>query len=742
MEKRLNIAFFWHMHQPVYKDPLTDEYVLPWVLLHGTKDYYDMAAILEEFPSIHQTFNLVPSLIRQLEDYTSEDVKDRYRAVSLKDAESLTRDERLFMLERFFQSNWDTMIRPLGRYWELLKKRGFSTTAGELETALRYFSDQDFRDLQVLFNLAWIDPMLKDRDPFLASLAAKGKGFSEDEKRRLLAKQIEIIRMIIPEYRKLKDQGTIELTTSPFYHPILPLLCDHRSAREAMPGVKLPSKGFSHPEDALEQIRKGIRLHSETFGDRPRGMWPPEGSVSTDILPMIREQGIEWIATDEEILSHSLGIPVRRDPEGHSMDTTLYRAYSIEADGGPLRVIFRDKVLSDLIGFEYARWGAESAVDDFISRLSVIYDLTAGDPDSHLVSIILDGENAWEYYRNDGRDFLSALYSRLEDDGRFRCVTVSEFLSDLNPSAVGNLKRLYSGSWINHNFKIWIGHVEDNTAWDHISETREVLCEYQLTAGSTHVDEQRLREAWDAIYASEGSDWFWWYGDEHATMSEHDFDNLFRSHLKKVYTLIGRDYPPVLDIPIISEERGYRPARIPTGFITPVFDGEITNYFEWLGAGRLERINISGAMHGEGEPKGLLDGISYGFNLERIFFRLDYLKELTPYPERWSFTINFLHPRPMKAVIHVEGRNSSGRLLERTNGGTGWTEKGAIEELASNDVVEIGIPFESLGAKGGDELRLFIDVDAIEKGFERWPARGFLIVDVPTEDFELHHWMV
>ncbi|MBI5560289.1 MAG: glycoside hydrolase [Deltaproteobacteria bacterium] len=739
MKRPLNIAFFWHMHQPLYKDPFTGEYMLPWVLFHGTKDYLNMVSMLDGFPSIHQTFNLVPSLVEQLKDYAMGGVKDRYREMTAKNASSLSPGDKAFFMERFFQANWDTMIRPHERYWELLRKRGFSARKEDIETGMRYFTAEDFLDLQILFNLIWMNPQIVKSDPALFSLLKKGRGYCEEDKKLLLLRQIDVMKAILPKYEEMKGKGSVELTTSPYYHPILPLLCDSAVAREAMPDVVLPSERFRHPEDADSQIRLSIDHYRETFGGSPSGMWPSEGSVSMDMLPLLKKAGINWIATDEDILSRSLGVPILRDAEGNCKSTLIYRPYEVEAGGEAMTVIFRDRVMSDLIGFAYAKWETDKAVDDFIKRLKTIYD-RLDDPGDFIVPIILDGENAWEYYKNNGIDFLTSLYSRLSEDKTLRCPTVSEFLSE-NPKKE-SLKRLFSGSWINHNFKIWIGHVEDNTAWDYIAETRNALSLFEQSAVKSPETEAKIKKAWDELYASEGSDWFWWYGDEHASQCEEDFDGLFRSHLKKVYSLIGTEPPAILDIPIISEERGYAPPKLPAGLINPTLDGEITNYYEWLYAGRLEKASISGAMHREGELPGLIDSVTYGFNLETLFLRFDYRKELTPYKEKWGLAINFLHPGGLRAHISVEGKESKGIISGKSPQTGQWVERGEIKLLASNDIVELGIPFKDLAVMGGEGMRLFIDIEGGELGFERWPVRGFLSIEVPTEDFESMHWTV
>ena len=749
--KPLNVAFLWHMHQPLYKDPFTGEYILPWVRLHGTKDYYDMVAILERFPSLHQTFNIVPSLIEQINDYTDGAASDIFLSLTLKPAADLTREDKRFIIRNFFLANWEHMIKPLHGYWELLKKRGFYHDEAEMDNALRYFSLQDFLDLQVLFNLAWIDPVIRENDGFLKGLAEKGRGFTEEEKVKLAAKQKDIIKQILPKYREMEGKGIVELTTSPYYHPILPLLCDSYSAKAAMPGIELPQKRFICAEDAEYQVKSGIKLHEKIFGRKPKGMWPSEGSVSEAIIPIIANEGINWIATDEEILANSLKTAIRRDSKGHCLDPEiLYKPYLATAGGKGLSIIFRDHILSDLIGFVYTTWNAEKAADDFIDRLLKIHN-SLKNTDGCLVSIILDGENAWEYYKKDGMDFLTALYERLSKNPLLRLVTVSEHLNEYPHGE--ELPMLYSGSWIDHNFKIWIGHSEDNTAWDYLKDARDSLVEYENTlkqAGAYEQHKEDIAGAWKEIYAAEGSDWFWWYGDEHTSMSDKEFDELFRRHIKKVYSLIGKEPPLYLDVPIMLEEKLYEPAVKPTAFINPVIDGEVSNYFEWLSVGRLERTDYGVAMH-RGATGGVVGGISYGFNLKSLFLRFDYIYEITPdrdirgqapYEGKWDALINFIFPKTMQIKISVEGEKAGAWVLEKGGAAGVTAERQQIGSVAAKDVVEIEMPFEKLDIQKGDEMRFFITVDGGERGLERWPSKGYVAVTAPSEDFENYNWWV
>ncbi len=750
MSDRLNIAFLWHMHQPLYRDPLTGIYELPWVLFHATKDYYDMVAILDDFPDVSQTFNIVPSLIEQLNDYASGNVKCLTRELTKKDPSDLTGKDKSDILDRFFHANWHNMIKPLPRYWELLEKRGFTADNGEMESALRYYTDQDFMDLQLLYNLAWIDPQIIRDDEELKGLQEKGSNYDSDDKAMIVSKQTEIAASVLPKYRELAERGQIELTTSPYYHPILPLICDSDSAREALPDIELPTTRLIHPDDARAQIAKGIKLFEETFGHKPRGMWPSEGSVSMDIIPLLKEAGIEWFATDEEILCNSTGKSFHRDNYGNPTDSFLYRPYSLEtapkdgAEAGEIKVVFRDHLLSDLIGFEYSRMDADHAADDMIHKLLNIRKLV-DNPSEHIVSIILDGENAWENYANDGRDFLYALYSKLNNHNELKCVTIGDFLDKSHSTE--RLPKIFAGSWISHNFRVWIGHSEHSAAWEQVSTARAALVDAESTArvdGLYEEKEDSFNAAWEALYAAEGSDWFWWYGDIHSSDNDALFDLLFRRHIKMIYKAISVQPPMSLEIPIISTERGLRPVEKPVKLITPVIDGEITSYFEWLSAGLILRApggEVSGAMHTDTRWTGLIDQITYGFDLKNLYLRFDYLEELRPYEDKWSVTINLLHPMPLKIVVHVEGERLTSEVLERDDNHK-WITLGPLTEAVAKDVLEIAIPFDITRTSPGDELWTFIQIDAIERGNERWPVKGFTIIDLPTKDFGSDYWSV
>jgi len=711
------------MHQPYYKDPMSGFYRLPWVRLHGTKDYLDMVEILKEFPGIKQNFNLVPSLLEQLIDYSENNARDVYLEISRKKTSDLNEDERLFILENFFLAHWDNMIKPFPRYYELLVKRGTRLIKSDLVRATKYFTDRDFLDLQVFFNLCWIDPLLRNNDPFLKSLSEKGLHYTEEEKEILLIKQSEILKRIIPTYKEMASTGQIELSFSPFYHPILPLLCNTDIARVAMPDVRLPRQRFLHPEDADRQIDMGIRYFEKIFDYRPSGMWPSEGSVSEEAMKVIARHGIKWVATDEGVLSNSIKKRLRDNAGNLIEPNLLYKPFSFE----DVSIVFRDHTISDLIGFVYSQWDPRSAANDLIDRLiNIRNSVSMNSP--HLVSIILDGENAWEHYKNDGRDFFLYLYEGLSREESLKSITVSEFINNINSGE--KLEYLHPGSWINSNYGIWIGHEEDNLSWDYLTETREMLEHFQRKH-----PEKNIENAWKSIYVAEGSDWNWWYGDEHTTETQEDFDELFRLNLMKVYKEIGKDIPAQLFVPILRHDRGVSPTLTIRGFIKPTIDGLVTSYYEWYQGAQLDVKKSGGSMH---KSESLISTIYFGFDKDNLFLRIDPKIPFDDFQEDLEFSIITSKPANIKITCPVKGRHIMGKLFEKAN--EDWIEVKDISEVAVQDIFEIGIPFSDLKAKEKDDINVFISIRKDSEEIERCPWRGHIIINVPTEDFEAMMW--
>ncbi|MFH1421230.1 MAG: glycoside hydrolase family 57 protein, partial [Planctomycetota bacterium] len=648
--KKLSVAILWHQHQPLYRDPFSNEFLLPWVRLHGVKDYYGMAALLKEFPGVHANINLVPSLLMQLEAYCNGEV-DKHFQVSKRDASALSFEEKIFILNNFFSTNHEKVIAPIKRYAKLLSKRGKST-GKTVRISLDDFSEQDIRDLQVWFNLVWFHPVTVEKDEFLLSLSKKGKGFTEEEKREVLDKQLDILKEVIPLHRELSEKGQVELTTTPFYHPITPILCNVNDAALGLPGAPLPNSFESAKEDADAQIAQAVKYHQQLFGVTPKGMWPSEGSVSEAVIPLVAKHGIEWLATDEEILAESLGAPIYPQKLGGiSRAENLYAPYEIVKEGRKVRLVFRDHYLSDMVGFTYQSFNPEEAADNFMEHLHRIAQATEQLHQNSLVTVILDGENAWESYENQGVAFLRNLYHRLESDSTIETVRVSDFLS--NCDSVRPLKRLFPGSWIGHNFGIWIGEPTTNKAWDILGQTRKFLKNNQ-----NNYSEEVIKSAWEEIYAAEGSDWFWWFSERHYTKDAPLFDNLFRAHLRKVYSLLSEAPPTILEEPISLVHRV--PFTEPHGLLEVKIDGRASSYFEWLNAGKYIRQRDGGVM--EQVSEHIIKDFYFGFNLKNLLIRLDLSDKIDKLSEA-SLSIHII--APAEIICTAEDFSASAITIEK-----------------------------------------------------------------------------
>src|SRR5207249_6950529 len=600
--KELDVAFLWHLHQPYYTDPLTKTAPLPWVRLHAIKGYFDMGILLDKHPDVRVTVNLTPSLLLQLQELADGSVADLFWTHTARQAADLTGDQRVFILRHFFSANWDTMIHPHDRYYGLLIQRGTHPRDEDLPELARRFTTQDLLDIQVWHNLAWFGHRAVAQYPVLRELTAKGRQFAEPDKQCVLATQREIVGQIIPLFRRLQDRGQVEISTTPFFHPILPLLIDTDSARRSRPDSALPQR-FAHQEDAVAQLRKALSFHEGLFGRRPVGLWPSEGSVCPELVPILTSLGFRWAATDEGILARSL--------DHWRRDEHLYRPYRVQVEGGDLAILFRDRDLSDAVGFTYSRNEPTASVADFCGRLKAVAQRAPGS--RPVVPVILDGENPWEHYPDGGEGFLRALYTTVIADKpgqvRFHSVTPQHELAEHPP--VTRLDRIHTGSWINADLRIWIGHPEDNDAWERLGRTRGFL---QREQQSEHTP--AVQEAWKELYAAEGSDWFWWYGDDFETDHKNIFDQLFRLHLANVFRILKKDVPEFLLLPIWHRPSMEAVVQKPVALIAPCIDGVVTNFYEWRGAGYIEGRPPLTAMY---KGTAVFNRIYFGFSLEYLY---------------------------------------------------------------------------------------------------------------------------
>jgi len=661
---QVRVVILWHQHQPFYKDLVTGQYRLPWTRLHALKDYYGMVKLLDEFPKVHQTFNLVPSLILQIQDYVSGEAQDPFLQAASRPAKDLTQEERRFALQYLFQAHPANVISRYPRYRELFEK--FRGAGASPEKGEKYFLPQDFTDLQVLSQIGWFDEyFLEEKD--ISELIRKGRNYSLDDQRLVVQRERDLLAKVLPAHAEAARKGLIEISTSPFYHPILPLLCDTQMGAVSSPGLPLPQNRYRHPEDAREQLLRGLDLHEKVFGVRPQGVWPSEGSVSEEVLGIAQKLGVKWMATDEGVLGRSQGIFFGRDGNGYLNSDLAHRLYTIyryENAGTKMNLLFRDHTLSDLIGFVYSAMPPQDAANNLIGKIRDSARPLIDSGDDAVVPIILDGENAWEYYPKSGREFLRRFYDALEREPSMEAVTVSEALARHKNKP--QLKSLVPGSWINANFNVWIGAPEDNKAWDYLYEARNFYAQ-----AAPKATEAQRKLAWEEILIAEGSDWNWWYGPEHHSANDRDFDELYRKHLSNAYQALGGIPPDYLAQPITGGV--VRPAFTPqSAYIHPRVTADMVRYFEWMGAARFTADHRSGSMHGK---QFFLDGVYAGIDERYVYGRLDFLNkipedsfELVVNVESW--TNHGTEPRrELRLDVSVEDRRlQSWRVTEVDDG--------------------------------------------------------------------------
>ena len=526
MKDKLPVAIIWHMHQPYYRHPQTSEFVLPWVRLHASKDYLHMARLLQEFPGVKANFTMVPSLRDQLEDY-ARGADDEDSRVTMRTVEGdLTMDEKQHMLRRFFSIHHGNVIYRHEEYRRLLQ---IATAA---QDRVELLADDYFVDLAVWFNLAWIDPDDVASDSRLLAIREAGRRFSREDVRYVIGRQRLMASGVPHLYHRLEHDGQIELMTVPYYHPILPLIIDGRSALRSDPTALVPDPAFAYPDDAAFQLEEAISSHERVFGKKPRGVWPSEGAVSPEAAAAIFKSGLEWFASDEGVLARSIGVELKRDEIGALLEPQLlYRPF--KTGGGT--AIFRDRELSDRVGFLYGDMKPHDAVGDLIWKLERARDRLPDDGGPYLASIILDGENAWEQYPNNGNDFLRYLYGTLQKDERFETVRVSDYL-DKNPATV-SLPELATGSWIDANLRVWSGEPAHARAWSALERTRRFA---QEQWGPLRHMPKSVRQP---LMVAEGSDWFWWYSSRNSSPENAVFDALFRANLEVVWWYAGAEPP-------------------------------------------------------------------------------------------------------------------------------------------------------------------------------------------------------
>ncbi len=710
-----NVVFLWHMHQPYYVNPVSRVAMMPWVRLHAVKGYLDMVSVLADFPGVRVNFNLTPVLMLQIEELVQGTIRDLWLDWSRKPAADLDENERLAILEHFFKIQHDNLLRPFPRYAELHAKRGANFQRDRLRAELRHWSTEDFRDLQTWYNLAWCGFTAARLYPELGALKRKDRGFSEEEKLRVLDIHMEILAGIPQLYADAEARGQAELTTTPFFHPILPLVYDSDFAERAMPGRALPRR-FHWPQDAEAHLRLAVEQHTRMFGRAPRGLWPSEGSIAPELVPLMEKAGIQYFCSDEENLFNSL----RR--EGiHADHLELFQGWRVEHEGAAVNAVFREKPLSDFVGFMASRGEPADSAEHLLSHMRHIADHIPRD--NGLIPIILDGENAWETFKDGGETFLREVYRGLEKGGtQLRSSTIENYLQRCPPKKT--LQKLHSGSWIYSNFDIWIGDDEENRAWDLLGDTRRFL-EGRLPSLTPEQREGALRE----VYAAEGSDWFWWYGPDFSTECDVLFDELFRQHLKNVYSICGENFPPELDRTVLSTEAPPLYTR-PRRQITPLINGRIEPFYEWVGAGRYVAGSEQGAMFRDDR---FVRTLRFGCDAERLHLRLDLRRA-----GEFTLVIAFSQPDGVVVQTPVAKRGALGKVTVSVPGGKART----AGEFAVEEIVELSVPFSEIGMPAGAEVRFQVRILVGGVEHECYPENSPIELAVPSAESTLAEWVV
>ncbi|MBR1776532.1 hypothetical protein IJ750_05620 [bacterium] len=717
--KKLSLAIYWHMHQPVYE--LEGTYLMPWVRLHAVKDYLDMALYLEKFPKLKLNFDVVPALLDSIIDYSENGFHDIHSELTVSDTENLTGEEKSFILNNFFSAKYETMIYKNETYRNLYQKRFSSDSSTAVD-----FSNQELSDLMAVFNLVWIDPMHFDRYPRLKELWHKKSGYTQDDRIEIINIQKQIISEIIPTYKKYIQSGRIELTTSPYYHPILPILLDLKtSVRGAKTTQNLPAS-LGMADDAKYQIKSAIKRIEEIFGVTPKGIWPPELCLDSKTLNLFAKEGAKWTISDEGILSSSINFDFIRDFKGNLNDPYhLLKVYKYKTKDSNIDIIFRDRSIPNLINFEYAGINPQMAAGDLYEKIKTIQNKLLVSPDeSHLLAIVADCENCWENYQNDGKEFLENIYSMLENDDSLETVLISDYIeADKHKKTI---KKVSVGSWIDKTFQYWIGDAEKNKAWAYLKNTKDALCEFAKTCG----DKEKFELARKELMIAEGSDWFWWYGEPNNSGQDFLFDYMFRERLKNVYAVLGIEPPQYLEVSIISKIE--LPFKMPKRPITPAMDGSLSSARDWANAGTMSMLD--GPVFRENKN---VDKIDFGCDKENIYFRLHvnkgsgeksfverinqfyiYMRNASkmcdrahirlisktdnPYPiltEKFEHELtltlvkDILYPPRLTVVLHPDM----------------WTlDNPEGININYDDVIDVCIPFDKLGIQHGEKVEFFM----------------------------------
>ena len=719
MHKKLSIALIWHMHQPAYRTAEGEIYLMPWVRMHAIKDYLDMLLILDEFPSLKLNFNLVPVLLDAIYDYGYNGAHDIYSKLTV--AEHLSDEEKEFVFNHFFDANYKNMVLHHDEYRKLYEKR-----YSREDITIHDFSDQEYFAVMSWFNLAWFDPYWRKSEELVRIADKKNEEFTLEDREKIIELQRKICREIIPQYKKYQLAGRIEISTSPYYHPILPLLLDMNDAEKSNPSLPAPKLHSNMKDDAIWQVKSALDKFEDLFDVRPRGIWPSEQCISKKTLELFQDLGVKWTISDEGVLEQSLKTEFVRDFRGYLEDPYgLCHPYSYQTIGKKINILFRDSVLPNLIGFEYPNHDPQKAAYDLYDRIKTIQSKLQNSPDnSHILTIAMDGENCWENYSEDGHIFLSELYRLLTTDEGLETVRVSDYLEKAERSV--RLSKIHPGSWINRDFSLWVGEPTKNLAWEYLDKTRTDLISFE----KEKPDKELLKQAWNEIYICEGSDWYWWYGEPNDSGQDEIFDFIFRERLQNVYKILSKPVPDYLTLPLSAYfERG---SRYPKGDVGG-FELDGCTSENWGNAGCID-IPSTPTM----QENRLFNKIYFGSNSNNLYLRFDINKfnfdKDTGFKELYNVYIYFRNKPAGDAVAHIRAINRTdavlpllkemysteirltffknfyfNTILSHANQDNLW-----IYQLQNNikfvfkDFVEVQIPFDDLGVPQDSSVEFFV----------------------------------
>ena len=732
--KKLSIAFYWHMHQPVYQLSPTGDFLMPWVRLHAVKDYLDMALWAKKFDKLKLNFNFVPVLINAIINYGENEAHDIHSRLTITPQDELTNEDKIFILNNFFDANYQTMILANPEYHRLYQ---IVQSSGTEDTSI--FSNQEYADLMALFNLAWIDPSFKTSNSELKKLVKKGKNYTLEDRIAIIQIQRDIIKKIIPTIRKLIEKNKIEITTSPYYHPILPILLDYKNIKKnSSPANDL--QDLKTDLDAKMQTKMALDRIEEVFGKRARGVRPSEQCVSAKTLEMLSSLGVEWSLSDEGILANSINFEFEHDFKGYIKEPYhLLKTYKYKTSTSDLKMVFRESTIPNLIGFEYQNHNPIATANDLYDRIKVLQSKILSSPDNeHLLTIALDGENCWENYLEDGASFLKTLYTLITEDDSLETVLLSDYLEKTKEDKL--LPKIASGSWINRNFKLWIDEPVKDIAWTYLKRVRQDFANFVKREPLNPNIELARRE----LFICEGSDWFWWYGEPNDSGRDNIFDFLFRTHLKNVYRYLDLDTPKYLDDPL-SDISTSKPSKYPKSLITPSINGKnvVDEDDEWNNAGYIEIPD--GPVLRESK---LFDKIRFGNDQNNFYLKFHlnkYIKENLELSKRtyqmYIYTRKASHRQDLSPVrlinktknitpvsmekfhneIQIAIRNNKLQLLRiiKAIPGDMWVlEMSKSIEAVYDEVLDLKIPFDILGIKSGETLEfLFINANYGVKDF-------------------------